>query len=183
MITNDINELMIHFDNYLNSKEMNDGDLSMIDSESERKIDSALFEEKIQSQDEFDNLDHLISQGNIEDEDTKLAIDDDNEMKNEASQVQIVEEEKKPLSWIEWIYILSVESLSCADLITDFIILDQLINDSPIHTWFVTFSVIFMISPYLVSYTAMGSILERKSRYIFIVIKRYWRLDGRAFFS
>ena len=113
----------------------------------------------------------------------QLADDRKNEDKNnkrhesEDKKVYFMEEkersivevpDKKPLAWIELVYILCVESLSCADLITDFIILEQLIREE--HPWWSTFSVIFMISPYLVSYTAMGSMLQAKSHKLSLIV-------------
>ena len=56
--------------------------------------------------------------------------------------------------------VFSVESLSCADIITDILILIQLITDG--HLWWTTFSILFIISPYLVSYTAIGTMLQNK---------------------
>ena len=104
-------------------------------------------------------------------EDAKASNENKNELDETVSSQVIVQEEeeidKKPLSWIELVYILCVESLSCADLITDFYILIELIND---HAWWSTFSVIFMISPYLVSYTAMGSMLKTKSHKLSLIV-------------
>ena len=76
------------------------------------------------------------------------------------------EKEKQPLTWIEWIYIFSVESLSCADIITDMFILSQLLVK---HLWWSIFSIIFIIAPYLVSYTAMGTILQKKSSVMAVI--------------
>ena len=77
-------------------------------------------------------------------------------------------EEKEPLSWIEWIYIFSVESLSCADIVTDVLILNQLIKNT--HLWWTTWSVLFIISPYLVSYTAMGTMQQKKSVKLSVIV-------------
>ena len=106
--------------------------------------------------------------------DEKKDGDEDEEDKKERETLalqllqQDKEENKKPLTWIELVYVLCVESLSCADLITDFIILDLLISDKEV--WWSTFSVIFMISPYLVSYTAMGSMLQKKSDELSLIV-------------
>ena len=82
--------------------------------------------------------------------------------------LELLEEEKKPLMWIEWIYVFCVEILSLADIITDVFILNQLFDKN--HVWWFTFSVIFMISPYLVSYTSMGSMLKAKSNGLSLVV-------------
>ena len=73
---------------------------------------------------------------------------------------KMMNQEKEPLSWFEWVYIFGVESLSCADIITDIFILIQLVNDT--HLWWSTFGILFTISPYLVSYTAMSTVLHKK---------------------
>ena len=87
-------------------------------------------------------------------------IDIDENERILAQLKQDEKENKKPLTWIELAYVLCVESLSCADLISDVIILSQLTHHRQV--WWSVLSVIFMISPYLVSYTAMGSMLQNK---------------------
>ena len=59
------------------------------------------------------------------------------------------DEDKEPLSWIDWAYIFGVESLSCADIVTDLLILLQLIDGG--HLWWTTCTIIFIASPYLVT--------------------------------
>ena len=110
---------------------------------------------------ELDNFDDLKSNVSIPlSDDDKDDLDDLNSSKKNILKSAIVEEEEEPLSWFEWIYIFSVESLSTADLITDIFILIILIREG--HQWWTTFSLIFMISPYLVSYTAMGTMMQKK---------------------
>ena len=71
--------------------------------------------------------------------------------------------EKAAASWIEVVYIFTVESLSIADIATDVIILAQLFVDN--KPWWTAATIAFMISPYLVSYTALGSIfLDRQKK-------------------
>ena len=61
-----------------------------------------------------------------------------------------------------------VEILSFADPITDGLILRQLWFGG--HLWWITFSIIFLISPYLVSYTAIGSMLKSQSNFLSFIV-------------
>ena len=81
---------------------------------------------------------------------------------------KLEQDENEPLSWIEWIYIFIVESLSCADMVTDILILIQLYAKE--HLWWTTFTIIFIISPYLVSYTAVGTMLQKKSNLLSVFV-------------
>ena len=54
---------------------------------------------------------------------------------------------------LEIIYTLFVESLSMADLITDGIVLHQLIESN--HQWWSAFMLLTIVSPYVVSYSAL----------------------------
>ena len=94
----------------------------------------------------------------------------DNDAKQKQKEESIINdiEESEPLSWLEWIYVVTVESLSTADLCTDIFILKQLIEDK--HQWWTTFSLIFMICPYLVSYTAMGTMMKNKSNKLSLIV-------------
>ena len=116
-----------------------------------------------------DNGDEDIGAVSLSDNDENV-IDGDSDVKVEIEQElkKQDENEREALSWIEWIYILSVEALSCADFVTDIIVLIELIRASEI--WWSTFSILFMVSPYLVSYTATGSMLKKKSHFLSLLV-------------
>ena len=118
-------------------------------SETESDIKS-----KNELNDEVDNKLEDKPSNVVDSTESQLQVD------QESKQLEDIEEEEKdPITWFEWVYVFGVESLSCADLITDGVILSEFANG---HMWWTTFSILFMISPYLVSYTAMGTLLQRK---------------------
>eukprot|EP01083_Nonionella_stella_P170821 582191_1 len=66
---------------------------------------------------------------------------------------------------IEILYSFLVESLSVADLITDILVVKQLIEARQV--WWISFMFLFMVSPYLVSHSTMCSLLSvRRSHYL-----------------
>ena len=65
-------------------------------------------------------------------------------------------------SKIEIIYSFIVESLSTADLVTDILVIIALINKPNPETWWITFMLLFMMSPYLVSHSIMCSLIDSR---------------------
>ena len=85
-------------------------------------------EEEEESKGDAKSDDKLDNKGNETEENEKRLLN----LKQELE-----EEDDEPLSWFEWVYVFGVESLSCADIITDIIILMQLIAN--VHLWWTTF--------------------------------------------
>ena len=71
---------------------------------------------------------------------------------------------KKPVTWLEMVYALIVESLSTLDFITDYFVLIQLYNG---HPWWTSWMLLLMISPYLVSYSVLGTIFQKRIMSLF----------------
>eukprot|EP01083_Nonionella_stella_P044270 119260_1 len=82
------------------------------------------------------------------------------------TEIVVQPKEKEPVSWIELFYSLLVESFSTADLYTDIIIMMQLFKAK--QQWWVSFMSFFLISPYLVSYSALGSIIQHRIQAYFL---------------
>ena len=70
--------------------------------------------------------------------------------------------ERKPVTWLEMLYSTVVESLSTADLITDFFVLQEFFKGG--HLWWGSWMVLLMLAPYLVSYVSLGSLFEKRAQ-------------------
>ena len=81
------------------------------------------------------------------------------EEENDESEI-IEEEEGKALTWVERLYSTFVESLSTVDLVTDMLVLIQLYNGE--HIWWTSLMVLMIISPYLVSFSVLGTLFQKK---------------------
>eukprot|EP01084_Bolivina_argentea_P002010 3706_1 len=66
---------------------------------------------------------------------------------------------QKHINWVDVVYSTTVEVFSTFDLITDIIIFYQLYQSK--NTWWTSLMLLFLLSPYLVSYGALASILQR----------------------
>ena len=78
---------------------------------------------------------------------------DDNENENELI-------EQKPVTWVDRFYSAFVESLSTVDLITDSLVLIQLYKSN--HLWWTTLMVLMIVTPYLVSFSVLGTLFQKK---------------------
>eukprot|EP01084_Bolivina_argentea_P138311 243531_1 len=79
----------------------------------------------------------------------------------EANQKQQSDNTKKKINWIELLYGLTVEYLSSLDLITDAIVLVELYRAK--HVVWTTLMVFATICPYLVSYSVLITLFQKKS--------------------
>ena len=137
-----------------------DGDvISHMDRNSEKSDNMDTKEEKDRINEKNEDEDKNVSTF-----DAALAQEElERKLENEDSL-----ENKEPTSWIEMVYATVVESLSSADLITDSLIVIQLANDkNHNHQWWISLMILMMISPYLVSYSVLGSLFKaRMTRFI-----------------
>eukprot|EP01084_Bolivina_argentea_P073926 134117_1 len=75
---------------------------------------------------------------------------------------------QRAVSWIEVIYSTTVEGLSTADFITDILILRDLWLSN--NLWWTTFMLSLLIAPYLVCYSALGSLIQHRMNFIFLTM-------------
>eukprot|EP01084_Bolivina_argentea_P270921 460797_1 len=68
----------------------------------------------------------------------------------------------KDNKWIEIVYSCIVETFSAMDLYTDIVILLQLYQSDNI--WWTTFTLILLLSPYLVSFGPLATLIQRQER-------------------
>lgn len=71
---------------------------------------------------------------------------------------------------LELIYSCIVEVLSVGDLVTDMIVLEQLIATN--NQWWTSFMLLFLLAPYLVSYCAFASIFQSHDKNISL----FWKI-------
>lgn len=70
------------------------------------------------------------------------------------------EDEATPATWVEILYSTVVESLSTADLITDYLVLEQFVEGG--HQWWASWMVVMIAAPYLVSFSVLGTLFEQR---------------------
>ena len=166
-ISFDDKEIDVHGNRIGNDdKKSDEKDEEKLDVVNEHKKDDNKDNVKLESDssdDEDDNKDDEFG--------LQTTVDIGDNYNKDAKNKQIKNEmNSEPLSWFDWVYVLSVECLSTADLITDIFILEQLILSREQHQWWAAFSLLFMISPYLVSYTAIGTMLHKRSSVLSVFV-------------
>eukprot|EP01083_Nonionella_stella_P060839 158657_1 len=102
---------------------------------------------------------------------SKFVTDDDgsNQYDNDENAIDDQHSsKKKAVSWIEVIYSTTVEGLSTADFITDILILRDLWISN--NLWWTTFMLSLLIAPYLVCYSALGSLIQHRMNFIYLTM-------------
>eukprot|EP01083_Nonionella_stella_P089161 248752_1 len=99
-----------------------------------------------------------------QDEDVKVQEPEEEDEEEDTN--QLIEDDTEAVNWIELFYSMLVESFSTADLYTDIIIMVELYKAR--QQWWVTFMVAFLTAPYLVSYSALGSIIQHRIHSFFL---------------
>ena len=145
-------------DNYGNQNEQNTGNYNHLDSSNELDDEKGLENDESDYESEQNvskgaNIDALSHRSQLQPQDNKI-------LERERDVVGVF--------WIERFYAFVVEILSTADLITDLIIVQQLYRDATDSSekyatdsrlqWLTIGTIVFMIAPYLVSYSVLGSV-------------------------
>eukprot|EP01083_Nonionella_stella_P077456 211555_1 len=86
------------------------------------------------------------------------------------------DDESKPVNWIELLYSTLVESFSTADFYTDVVIMVELYDAK--QQWWATWMLFLVIAPYLVSYSALGSIVQHRIQSYFVSLNERGESSG-----
>eukprot|EP01084_Bolivina_argentea_P024637 45889_1 len=90
---------------------------------------------------------------------TQLTIAENTSHENKNISIENTANSRR-IQWIDIVYSSFIEGLSAADFVTDIIVLMQLFASG--HLWWTTLMTLLLISPYLVSYSSLVTILKEK---------------------